>query len=118
MNKTAVRNFAVWARVQLLEAVKQRAFEYEIYENRESQPNLDCIGDKLLTKAEKQQRKQQAAEQKREARLAKLTPTQLAKKQARDARRQARADAAWEKELQAGERYYQKISAELAAKQE
>ena len=58
MNKTAVRNFAVWARVQLLEAVKQRAFEYEIYENRESQPNLDCIGDKLLTKAEKQQRKQ------------------------------------------------------------
>ena len=58
MNKTAIRNFAVWARVQLLEAVKQRAFEYEIYENRESQPNLDCIGDKLLTKAEKQQRKQ------------------------------------------------------------
>lgn len=74
--------------------------------------------EKQSAAAEKQQRKQRAAEQKRATRLAKLTPTQLAKKQARDARRQARADAAWEKELQAGERYYQKISAELAAKQE
>ena len=74
--------------------------------------------EKQSAAAEKQQSNRQAAEQKREARLAKLTPAQLAKKQARDASRQARADAAWEKELQAGEAYYRKIQAELAAKQE
>ena len=30
MNKTAIRNYAVWARTALIEAVTQKAFEYEI----------------------------------------------------------------------------------------
>lgn len=30
MNKTAIKNYAIWARVQLIEAVKQKAYEYGI----------------------------------------------------------------------------------------
>lgn len=56
MNKTAIKNFAVWARVQLIESVKQRAFEYEITENGENKTNVETIGDRLLTNEEKQQR--------------------------------------------------------------
>lgn len=56
MNKTAIKNFAVWARVQLIESVKQRAFEYEITENGENKTNIETIGDRLLTNEEKQQR--------------------------------------------------------------
>lgn len=56
MNKTAIKNFAVRARVQLIESVKQRAFEYEITENGENKTNIETIGDRLLTNEEKQQR--------------------------------------------------------------
>ena len=38
MNKTAIKNFAIWARVQLIEAAKLRAYEYEITENGENKP--------------------------------------------------------------------------------
>ena len=34
MNKTAIKNYAVWARIQLISR-KQRAYEYEITENGE-----------------------------------------------------------------------------------
>ena len=44
MNKTAIKNFAIWARVQLMEAARQRAYEYEITENGEHKPGLDTIG--------------------------------------------------------------------------
>ena len=33
MNKTAIKNYAIWARAQLIEAAKQRAYEYEITED-------------------------------------------------------------------------------------
>lgn len=56
MNKTAIKNFAIWARVQLIEAAKQRAFEYEITENGENKTNVEAIGGRLLSKDEKQQR--------------------------------------------------------------
>lgn len=56
MNKTAIKNFAVWARVNLIEAVKQKAFEYEIKEGVESVAGLDSVGGRLLSGAEKQQR--------------------------------------------------------------
>ena len=58
MNKTAIKNFAIWARVQLIESAKQRAFEYEITENGENKANVDSIGGRLLSNEEKQQRKQ------------------------------------------------------------
>ena len=58
MNKTAIKNYAVWARVQLIESAKQRAYEYEITENGEYNPNLDSVGGRLLSKVEKEQRQQ------------------------------------------------------------
>lgn len=58
MNKTAIKNYAIWARVQLIESAKQRAYEYEITENGENNPNLETIGGRLLSKTEKEQRQQ------------------------------------------------------------
>lgn len=40
MNKAAIKNYAIWARVQLIESAKQRAFEYEITENKQVKPSL------------------------------------------------------------------------------
>ena len=62
MNKTAIKNFAIWARVQLIESAKQRAYEYEITENGENNPNLDSVGGRLLSKTEKEQRQQLIAQ--------------------------------------------------------
>ncbi|MCF0187724.1 MAG: SAM-dependent methyltransferase, partial [Bacteroidaceae bacterium] len=56
MNKTAIKNFAIWARVNLIEAAKQKAFEYEITENGTMKGNPDSVGGRLLTPAEKEQR--------------------------------------------------------------
>lgn len=58
MNKTAIKNYAIWARVQLIEAAKQRAYEYEITENGENKAGLDMVGGRLLTQTEKEQRSQ------------------------------------------------------------
>ena len=62
MNKTAIKNYAIWARVQLIESAKQRAYEYEITENGEKNPNLETIGGRLLSKVEKEQRQQLIAQ--------------------------------------------------------
>ena len=58
MNKTAIKNFAVEARVQLIEAVKQRAYEYEITEDGENRADLDSIGGIVLTAEVKEQRRE------------------------------------------------------------
>lgn len=58
MNKTAIKNFAIWARVQLIEAAKQRAFEYEITEDGENRADIDSIGGIVLTAEVKEQRRQ------------------------------------------------------------
>ena len=55
MNKTAIKNYAIWARVQLIEAAKQRAFEYAITDG-ENDPNLEIINGKILSSEEKNQR--------------------------------------------------------------
>ena len=57
MNKTAIKNFAVWARVVLIEAVKQRAYEYAITEGGANDPALASIGGRLLTATEREQRR-------------------------------------------------------------
>lgn len=62
MNKTAIKNYAIWARVQLIEAAKQRSYEYEITENGENKSGLDMVGGRLLTKTEKDQRNQLISE--------------------------------------------------------
>lgn len=66
---------------------------------------------------EKSAEKLKRAEEKREIKLAKLTPEQRAKKEERTKKRQEREEAAWKIELKKGETYYQKIQAELNAKQ-
>ena len=58
MNKTAIKNYAIWARVQLIEAAKQRAYEYEITDGGDNKSGLEAIGGRLLSKTEKEQRNQ------------------------------------------------------------
>lgn len=58
MNKTAIKNFAVVARLTLIDAVTQRAFEYEVTENRKNNPNQMEVNGKALTPTELSQRRQ------------------------------------------------------------
>lgn len=67
---------------------------------------------------EKQAAKIKKAEERKAEKLAKLTPDQIEKKEAVKKRRQERDDAAWAIELEKGEAYYQKIQAELGAKEQ
>lgn len=67
---------------------------------------------------EKQTAKIKKAEERKAEKLAKLTPNQIEKKEAVKKRRQERDDAAWAIELEKGEAYYQKIQAELDAKEQ
>ena len=47
MNKTAIKNFAIWARVNLIESAKQKAFEYEVTEDGQNNSSLDIIAGPL-----------------------------------------------------------------------
>ncbi len=58
MNKTAIKNFAVEARVMLLEAVRQRAFEYEVTEGGKNDPAQEAVNGATLTAEERNQRAQ------------------------------------------------------------
>lgn len=58
MNKTAIKNFAVEARVMLLEAVKQRAFEYEVTKGGKNDPAQEAVNGATLTAEERNQRAQ------------------------------------------------------------
>ena len=58
MNKTAIKNFAVWARVTLIKAVTQKAFEYEVTEDGKNDPSQSSVNGQSLTAAEKSQRSQ------------------------------------------------------------
>ena len=53
MNKTAIKNYAIWARVNLIEAAKQRAYQYEITKDNITDANADVVSGKPLTKEEK-----------------------------------------------------------------
>lgn len=57
MNKTAIKNFAVWARRELIEKVSQKALQYGITEKKIEDADADTINGKLLTPSEKTQRK-------------------------------------------------------------
>ena len=56
MNKTSIKNYAIWARNTLIEAVKQRAFQYGITEQDCGDPMADSVNGFVLTAAEKKQR--------------------------------------------------------------
>ena len=58
MNKTAIKNYAIWARVSLIESAKQRAYQYEITKDNITDANADVVSGKPLTKDEKEQRRQ------------------------------------------------------------
>ncbi len=58
MNKTAIKNFAIWARVNLIESAKQRAYEYEITDGGQNNPNAEIIAGRPLSRNEQNQRKQ------------------------------------------------------------
>ena len=58
MNKNAIKNFAVTARVMLIDAVKQCAFEYEVTDGGKNDPAQESVNGRTLTTAEKAQRAQ------------------------------------------------------------
>ena len=58
MNETAIKNFAVWARVTLINAVTQMAFEYDVTEGGKNDPAQSAVNGNSLTATEKNQRAQ------------------------------------------------------------
>ena len=58
MNKPAIKNYAIWARVNLIEAAKQRAYQYEITKDNITDAGADVVSGKPITKEEKEQRRQ------------------------------------------------------------
>ena len=57
MDKNAIKKYAVWARNELIARVTQKAEQYEITEKKITPKDADSIGGRLLTAAEKNQRK-------------------------------------------------------------
>lgn len=108
-------------RKELKERCQKKGLDYEA--------ELAKHAEALRAKAEKQAAKERAAKekaakkaeslaQKREAKLAAMTPEQAKRAQERKAAREARDEAAWQKEKAAGERVYQKMQAQLTAAEE
>lgn len=58
MNKTAIKNFAIAARITLIDAVTQKAYEYEVTENGKNDSTLTEVNGHALTPTERNQRKQ------------------------------------------------------------
>ena len=57
MDKTAIKKYAVWARQDLVNRVKQKAYQYGITENEAIDKDADNVNGKLLSATEKTQRK-------------------------------------------------------------
>ncbi len=62
MNKNAIKNFAVSARIMLIQAVTQKAFEYEVTEDGKNDPSQAAVNGQSLTSAEQSQRAQLIAQ--------------------------------------------------------
>ena len=62
MNKNAIKNFAVSARIMLIQAVTQKAFEYEVTEDGKNNPSQAAVNGQSLTPAEQSQRAQLIAQ--------------------------------------------------------
>ena len=57
MDKNAIYKYAVWARNELISRVTQKAEQFEITEKKTTPKDADSINGRLLTDAEKNQRK-------------------------------------------------------------
>lgn len=57
MDKNAIKRYATWARRELILRVAQRAAKYEITKDHISDSEADVLNDKVLTSAEKKERK-------------------------------------------------------------
>lgn len=55
MNKNAIKNYAVWARTELMKQVAQKAYEYDVTESSLPGYNTDNVNGRLLTGDEKKQ---------------------------------------------------------------
>lgn len=55
MNKNAIKNYAVWARTELMKQVAQKAYEYDVTESSLPDYNTDNVNGRLLTGDEKKQ---------------------------------------------------------------
>lgn len=132
----------VWAEPEVRAAEEQKRLdaEAEEYYRKELKERCQKKGsdyeaelakhtEALRVKEEKQAEKERAAKekaakkaerlaQKREVKLAAMTPEQARRAQERKAARKARDEAAWQKEKAAGELVYQKMQAQLAAAEE
>lgn len=56
MNKNAIQKYAVWARNELIEQVKQRAYQYSISDKGYGDENAAIISGRVLSANEKRQR--------------------------------------------------------------
>jgi hypothetical protein len=56
MNKNAIQKYAIWARNELIEQVKQRAYQYGIDEKSYGEESATVISGRVLSAGEKQQR--------------------------------------------------------------
>jgi hypothetical protein len=57
MNKNAIQKYAIWARNELIEQVKQRAYQYGIDEKGYGDENASVIAGRVLSTDEKRQRR-------------------------------------------------------------
>lgn len=55
MNKTAIKNYAVWARNELIKQVTQKAYEYEVTKDSVPSLNIVSVNGRLLSNDEKNQ---------------------------------------------------------------
>lgn len=58
MNKSAIKEYAIWARKELIEQVKQRAYQYGISEEGYGAENATVISGRVLSADEKRQRQE------------------------------------------------------------
>ena len=58
MNKNAIQKYAIWARNELIEQVKQRAYQYGITDKGYGDENATVISGQVLTPQEKRQRRE------------------------------------------------------------
>lgn len=56
MNKNAIKSFATWARAELIAAVTQKAYEYDVTKDGLNQVGLDTIQGRVLSSDEKWKR--------------------------------------------------------------
>lgn len=62
MNKNPIKNYAIWARNELITRVTQKAFEYGVSKENIVDFNAESVNGKLLTVEEKQQRQKLISE--------------------------------------------------------